>query len=236
MASPGQTQGSTRSSWRPDTGRLQLQKLNHPCLQSLQGPLSSYFAEPTLAEKYPPFASLTPREKAASPRIPRALHALYEKPQAETSLVDKWMSGLPRNEKLLRQALSEKIPGSQDPPCSPRQPMEPHEKLLQRRKDQAERLEVLIKKVTPSKHAEDPVLKAAAVKLQRLQGPPPSTLEPLQEQSQENAGEAAPGEALVEEAPPPDALEQVLTEAKKVSEEFPAKDDFAWNASQQRSL
>eukprot|EP00441_Pelagodinium_beii_P015740 CAMPEP_0197668840 /NCGR_PEP_ID=MMETSP1338-20131121/70415_1 /TAXON_ID=43686 ORGANISM="Pelagodinium beii, Strain RCC1491" /NCGR_SAMPLE_ID=MMETSP1338 /ASSEMBLY_ACC=CAM_ASM_000754 /LENGTH=233 /DNA_ID=CAMNT_0043248295 /DNA_START=6 /DNA_END=707 /DNA_ORIENTATION=+ len=233
MTTPGQTHGSEgglgtpRSTWRSDTGRLHLQKLNHPCLQTLQGPLSSYFDEPTLEEKYPSFRNLTPREKALSPRIPRALHHLYEKPEADMGLVHKWMRGLPKNEQLLRKALAEKIPGTSDPPCSPRRPVEPVEKLQQLRKDQAQQLNVLIKKVAPSKNSEDPVMQAARVKLARLEEPVQSPLEPLQEQSQE---EVAPQEDGSGETPAPQEADM------KVLGEESAKDEFAWSASQQRSL
>eukprot|EP00931_Biecheleriopsis_adriatica_P039108 TRINITY_DN22377_c0_g1_i1.p1 TRINITY_DN22377_c0_g1~~TRINITY_DN22377_c0_g1_i1.p1 ORF type:complete len:277 (-),score=71.38 TRINITY_DN22377_c0_g1_i1:68-898(-) len=156
--------------------RLHLQRLKHPCLAKLGGRMASFFDEPTSRDRYPPFGSKSPREKSKSPRYQGALHQLWDEPKAQEKFTQTWRASLPQNERMLRFALDEKVPGSPDPPSmrnTPRSsPPEPEEKLRRRREEQAAKIEKLLRKVGPSKEQEAPVVLAAKQRLERLRTDP----------------------------------------------------------------
>ncbi|CAE8705681.1 unnamed protein product [Polarella glacialis] len=147
------------------------------------------------AVRYPPFNSLTPRQKAESPRIPGALYKMYKYPEVAESDVRKWMASLPHNEQELRRALRTQLPGAGggggssasgcSPPLSARSGAasssasgvsfgeEPEERLLQRRQEQAAKLEELVRKVRPSVGTDSDLIRSGMVRLQKLREPLP---------------------------------------------------------------
>jgi pimeloyl-ACP methyl ester carboxylesterase len=117
-----------------------------------------------------PFNQLTPREKSKSPRIPGALFLLYADPAEEQHRRQReWFSGLPKNEQHLRRILRSPLPGI----LSPRQVEEPKEVIEQRRQDQAQKLQLLLTKVQPTKEAEESLVLSARRRLDRLKAPLP---------------------------------------------------------------
>lgn len=168
---------SAPSSPVRQAGKLVLKRLEHPCLTTMPG-FSSYFDKPTFQERYPPFSNLTPREKAQSPRMPGALHQIYQEPAVSHGHRKRWLAGLPHNEKLLRHELDRKFPGLPDLPLSARStaasegpPPLPPEELARYCTEHAAKLETLIRKVAPSKSIDAPIIVAAKRRLQRLREP-----------------------------------------------------------------
>ncbi|CAK9021733.1 unnamed protein product [Durusdinium trenchii] len=150
--------------------RFYLRKLDQECNKKLGGRFASFFDAPA---RSPRFTYLSPRDKSLqSPRFPGALHALYRQPEAQAVIANAWCKSLPSNERNLRRLLSERLP-LPDPPSAQSTPREPPDRLIEMREEQAQRLERLLRKVRPGKGPDAPLIRAAELRLKRLQEPLP---------------------------------------------------------------
>ncbi|CAE7866972.1 unnamed protein product [Symbiodinium sp. KB8] len=197
-SSRGPEFGMEEPSWQASSAahRHYLRKLRQPCLHTLGGNFTRMFREPTQEERYPRFANKSPREKSTSPRLPGALHNLYQQPEVQASAVRTWWDGLPSDERGLRRVLWEKLPGSKDPPPlqqTPRQPELP-EVIQQKREDQAKRLDHFLRKVRPQKQPESPLIAAAQRRLERLKEPLPAQDSSIPEGVEAQQAEVAAGD------------------------------------------
>ncbi|CAK9021734.1 unnamed protein product [Durusdinium trenchii] len=206
--------------------RFYLRKLDQECNKKLGGRFASFFDAPA---RSPRFTYLSPRDKSLqSPRFPGALHALYRQPEAQAVIANAWCKSLPSNERNLRRLLSERLPlpgrlcsrpicqfASHSPRSLCASPDPPPDRLIEMREEQAQRLERLLRKVRPGKGPDAPLIRAAELRLKRLQEPLPvqEQLEP--EVKLEEEGVVPP----IAEDPELDEIPEAVQVPKGVAEE-----------------